>query len=104
MWSSQTSEIDNRPESAVHHALYVKRHRFRIHLRGELRVLHHLGIDAIAMRPRLVDNPGEHHCLAWLQSGRTGEGNAHLHLEVVADALAELERAVLSPDAPRFLR
>src|SRR5688572_27945004 len=104
MWSSQTSEIDNRPESAVHHALHIKRHRFRIHLRGELRILHHLGIDAIAMRPRLVDDPGEHHRLAWLQSSQARERNAHLHLEVVAEALAELERAVLSPDATRFLR
>ena len=40
---------------------------FRVHHLGEALVLHHLGDAPVAVRARLVDDPGEHHGLAALE-------------------------------------
>ena len=41
--------------------------RLRIHHGGKARILHHLGVDAIAVRARLVHDPRKHHRLAGLE-------------------------------------
>jgi hypothetical protein len=60
------SDVDDDLEAAVDHPLGVERHRLRVHLVGQPRVLHHLGVDAVAMRSRPEHDPGEHHRLASL--------------------------------------
>src|SRR5262245_8967558 len=69
IWSSRdvaapdagASKVDHRLEAAVAHALHVEGHLRRVHHLGKARVFHHLGIHAIAVLPRLVQNPGEDH-------------------------------------------
>src|SRR5947207_15154077 len=46
-------------EAAPKHALAVEGQLFRIHHAGEALVLHHLGIDAVALGARLVDDVGK---------------------------------------------
>src|SRR3546814_17089001 len=64
--SSSSSQFHDRPEPAPDHALAVERHALRIHA-GEARVGHHLLVDAIALRARLVDDPCKHPDLAGLE-------------------------------------
>ena len=66
-------------------------HAHRLHF------LHHLRIDAVAVRPRLEDDVGEDHGLAGLQLHHARERGSPLRVEVVADALLVVERAVLQP-------
>ncbi len=49
--------FDQDPESAVNHSLAVERHRLWVHHPRQARVLHHLGVDAVAMRARLEHDP-----------------------------------------------
>ena len=46
-------------EPAPNHALAIEWQVFRIHHFGKPRVLHHLGIDLIAVLAGLVDDPGK---------------------------------------------
>src|SRR5712691_12492172 len=48
------SGIDQDLEPAPEHALAVERHRLRVHHLRYALVLHDLGVDAVAMRSRLV--------------------------------------------------
>src|SRR3954463_9807354 len=61
------SQLDQHPESAEHHALAIERHRLRIHHARESRIAHGLGVDAVAILARLVDDPREPHFLALLE-------------------------------------
>ena len=70
---------------------------------GEARVLHHLGVDAIVVCPRLEYDPREHHRLARLRLGQTSERNSELAVEIIAGALSVFERAMLAPDLTRLL-
>src|SRR5687768_12142176 len=79
------SGLDEDLESAVGHALRIERQRRHVHLHA--RVLHHLRVDAVAVRARSVDDPREHHRLAGLHPDRLREGHHPLHEEIVADAL-----------------
>src|SRR5688572_28614465 len=51
-------------ESAPEHALAVERQRLEVHHGGHARVLENLGVDAVAVRARPVDDVCEHHRLA----------------------------------------
>src|SRR2546423_5940281 len=84
-------------EAAPKHALAVEGQLFRIHHAGEALVLHHLGIDAVALGARLVDDVGKEHRLAGFLLHRARERGALADAHVVGQALAELERAVLAP-------
>src|SRR5687768_638626 len=69
-----TSDIDQDIESAVYHSLDVYRHRGRVHV--EAGILHDLGVDAVAMGPRLEHDPREDDGVARLHFYRAGEGHA----------------------------
>jgi hypothetical protein len=43
--------IHEHGEPPVHHALRIERHGLFAHGIGEPRIFHHLGIDAVAVRP-----------------------------------------------------
>src|SRR5437879_13798798 len=65
-------------ESAETHALHVEGHRL-LDLRAvHARVFHHLRIDAVAMRARLVHDPGEDRRPAGLESPPARERTAPL--------------------------
>src|SRR5215510_10819735 len=91
-------------EAAEDHALAVERHAARLHHIGQSLILHDLGHDAVALRPRLVDDIGEHHRLAALELDAARERRPLAHLDVVGDAFAHFERTVLAPDFCRLLR
>src|SRR5262249_28140402 len=58
----------------------------------------------VAMRARLVDDPGEDDRLVALKLDAARKRSPLAVGHVVADALVELERAVLQPDLGRELR
>src|ERR1700704_434032 len=89
---------DQELESAEDHALAVEGHRLRIHHLCEPGILHDFRVDAIAMRARLVDDPGEDHGLAGLELDALRERRPLSHLDVLGDVFPELEGAVIAPD------
>src|SRR5262245_7291720 len=91
-------------EPAVDHPLDLEGHVLGVHHGRQARVLHDPGVDAVAVRPRLEDDPREDHRLARLDLDGARERDAHLYIEVVADAFAVLDRAVIAPDATGLLR
>ena len=96
-------DVDDDLEAAVDHALGVEGHVLhvlRAHHVGQARILHHLRVDAVTVRPRLVGDPREHHGLVLLALDALWEGRDLPHRDVVGDALLVLERAVLAPDLP----
>src|SRR3546814_929992 len=97
--SSSSSQFHGRPEPAPDHALAVERHALRIHA-GEARVGHHLLVDAIALRARLVDDPCKHHDLAGLELDALRERGVLARLDIVGNAFDVLQRAMLFPDLP----
>src|SRR3954452_1333191 len=71
MLAAPTSEalritLDQHLEPAEDHPFAVERQGLRIHYARHPRVLHDLGVDAVAMRPRLVHDVGPDHGLARL--------------------------------------
>src|SRR3546814_20223309 len=62
--------------------------------------LHHLLVDAIALRPRLVDDPCKHHDLAGLELDALRERGVLARLDVVGNAFDVIQRAMLLPDLP----
>src|SRR5688500_1155727 len=89
---------------AVDHPLDVERVVLRIHHCGQTRILHYLGVDAIAGGARLVHNPGEHYGFARLHPSDLRERHTELHLQVVTKALEILQRSVVPPDLAGFPR
>src|SRR5687768_18398400 len=70
--AAKAYSFDDRLEASVRHALRVERHvlwgaAHRSHL------LHHPGIDAVAMRAGLEHDKGEDGRFAWLQLHHAGE-------------------------------
>src|SRR5439155_4089259 len=59
---------------------------------------HHLGVDAVALRTRLVGDPGEHHGLAGLELDAARERGALADLDVLGHPFAVIQRAMLAPD------
>src|SRR2546426_1542098 len=98
------SGLYDRLEPAVEHALAVERHVFWIAHSADARVFHHLGVDAVAMRARLVNDVSEHHRLAGLGLDSLRERRPEFHGQVVADTFAVFDRAVLAPNLARLLR
>src|SRR5687768_10639288 len=96
--NSNGLDVDHDFEPAPEHTLSVERHRLRIHIGRDAGVFHDLGIDAIAVGPRLVHDPRENHRLAGLQFHTLRKRRDLSRLDVVGDALTKLERAVLAPD------
>src|SRR5687767_38391 len=82
----------------------VKGHCFHIHHLIEPRILHHLGVHAVAVLAGLKYNPREYYRLAALLLDRAREWHAKLHLEIIARAFPVLERAVIPPNLARLLR
>jgi hypothetical protein len=95
---------DKDLKAAIDHALGVERHRLPVHHLGEPLVLHDLGVDAVAMGARLEGDPGEGHRLVGLELDAAREGRELSHLDVIGDAFAKLERAVLAPNLAGFPR
>src|SRR5207249_7514537 len=94
---------DQDLETAVDHALDVEGHVLRITHIPYAWIFHYLGIDAIAMRSRLIHDIREHDRFAGLEFDRAREWHPHLHLEIVAGALLVVESAILPPDFSRLL-
>src|SRR5256885_1178235 len=90
--------FDQDLEPAVNYVFEVEGHGLPITHFRDARILHHLGIDAVAMRTRLVDDPGEYHRLARLCLGQARERNSERDLEIVAGTLSVFERAMVAPD------
>src|SRR5262249_13606123 len=67
-------------------------------------VLHHFRIDPIAVRARLVHDPGENHGLAGLELDAAWERRPLSHFDVVGDIFPELESAVTAPNLAHRLR
>jgi transcriptional regulator with XRE-family HTH domain len=97
------SDVHEDLEAAVEHSLHVERHRFWIDARHS-RILHDLGVHAIAMRPRLVHDPGEDDGLAPFQLELCRKRRGALGTEVVPYALPVLQGSVLPPDFSRQAR
>src|SRR5437870_5916703 len=95
--ATDRSSDDQKLESTVDQALAVERHGLRIHHVGQPRVLHDFGVDAIAMRARLVHDPREHHGFAALELHAPRERCELSDLDVVADPLLVVESAILPP-------
>src|SRR5437763_13473146 len=93
---------DQKFEAAKDHALAVEGQRLRVHHLREPRVLHHFGIDAIAMRTRFIRDPREDDCLAGLELDAARERCPLAKLDVVGDVLAEIESAVIAPNPARL--
>src|SRR5947208_10393522 len=85
-------------ETAPDDALRVERQRLRIHHARDALIFHCAGVDTVAIGTRLVDDVREKHGLAGFLLHRAQERSALAPLNVVGDALAELERAVVAPD------
>src|SRR5215207_2622336 len=83
-------------EPAIGHALHVERHVLGAHARQAL-ILHDLGQDLVAMSARLVDDPGENHDLTLLRPRALLERPGALLYQMIPDALAVFERAVIHP-------
>src|SRR5712691_186829 len=96
--------IDHDLEPAPEHALAVERHGLRVHHLRQALVLHDLGVDAVAMRARLVHNVGEHHRLAGFQLDALRERGVLARFDVVGQALDVFQRSVVPPDLARRLR
>src|SRR5688500_7024955 len=88
--------FDEPLDAAVEHSPRVERHLAHVHVLGA-HLLHHLLVHPITVRARLEDDPREAHRLTRLDVDTRGERLAHLDVEVVADALEVLQRAVLHP-------
>src|SRR5690606_15019589 len=95
--STAASVLDDRPEAAPEHALPVERQGGRVHA-GDALVLHHRGIDAVAILARGIADPGEHHHLVRLELHRLRERGQLAGLHVVGDAFDVFQRAVFQPD------
>src|SRR5687768_5288673 len=91
--------MDERLKAAEGHALHIERHvllEVRVVHAG---ILHDPRIHAVAVLLGAVDDPGEGYRLAILEAREFRERHhAVLRLEVLADTLVILERAVLLPD------
>src|SRR5688500_7673170 len=96
--------LDRYLEPAVHHALEVEWHLLPLHHGGDPRIGHDLRVHAVAVLARLVEDPRKNDGLSWLRTDPLGVGQPHRDLQVVADALAILERAVLLPHLRRLPR
>src|SRR5262245_17830376 len=90
--------VEQKLETAEDHPLAVEGHRLRIHHLRKPRVLHHLRIDPIAVRARLVHDPGENHGLAGLELDAARERRPLSDLDIVGDIFPELESAVTAPN------
>src|SRR6266404_9426796 len=63
-----------------------------------------LGVDAVALRARLVGDPGKYHRLARLELDAAREGGELADLDVVCHPFAVIQRAMLAPDLAGLLR
>src|SRR3954447_4166143 len=102
--SARASSLDQHLESAQDHPFAVERQSLRIHDARHPRVLHDLGVDAVAMRPRLVQDVGKDHGLAALELDAARERRPFSHFDIVGDAFAKCERAVIAPDLAELPR
>src|SRR6266446_9896168 len=94
----RASRLHETLEPAIDHALGVERQRLGVHHAGQPLVGHHPGVDAVALRARLVGDPGEHHRLARLELDAARERGALADLDVVGHPFAVIQRAMLAPD------
>src|SRR5450631_3520889 len=78
---STRSGREEQLESAEDQSLAVEGRRLRVHHVDEPRVVHHFGVDAVALRARLVDNPGKNNGFPGLELHASWERSvfAYLH-------------------------
>src|SRR6185369_13486404 len=96
--SVAASHLHHRLEPSPEHALAVERELLGVHHVGEALVLHHLGVYAVAVLARLVDDEREPDHLAGLELHALRERGALARLHIVGHALDIFERAMLAPD------
>src|SRR6266576_3741996 len=99
----RASRLHETLEPAIDHALGVERQRLGVHHAGQPLVGHHPGVDAVALRARLVGDPGNHHGLARLELDAARERGALADLDVLGHPFAIFQRAMLAPDLARLL-
>src|SRR5438270_3533561 len=97
-------KVHHHFEATPEHALAVEGQRFRIHHFRQALVLHHLGVHAVAIGARPVDDVREKHRLAGPLLHRARERRALAPGDIVRHAFAELERAVVAPHLARAAR
>src|SRR5690606_32835182 len=96
MGACRVSGLHNDIEATEGHACMIEGHR---RWRRQARVLHDLGIDPVAVRLRLVHDPGEDHGFILFRSGHLAEaGELRRNLQIIADAFVIFECTVLTPD------
>src|SRR6266478_7111951 len=100
----RASRLHETLEPAIDHALGVERQRLGVHHAGQPLVGHHPGVDAVALRARLVGDPGKYHRLARLELDAAREGGELADLDVVCHPFAVIQRAMLAPDLAGLLR
>src|SRR5262249_53332485 len=95
---------DERLESPEDQPLAVEGEVLTNHHVGEARILHHLGVDAIAIPSRLVDDPGEDDGFTALELDAPRKRRELAERGVVTHPLLVIECAVFLPDLARLLR
>src|SRR5712671_1530317 len=100
----RASRLHETLEPAIDHALGVERQRLGVHHAGQPLVGHHPGVDAVALRARLVGDPGEHHRLARLELDAARERGELSDLDVLGYPFAIIQCAMLAPDLASLLR
>ena len=92
--------INHHLESAVRHALDVKRHIVFITHVIDTRILHNLGVHLVPVGLGFIDDVGEDYGLTRLEADALGERHAEGGggRQVVAEALLIVERAVVALD------
>src|SRR6266436_9621407 len=104
LWTNPVSRLHEILKPAIDHALGIERQRFGVHHAGQPLVGHHPGVDAVALRARLVGDPGKYHRLARLELDAAREGGELADLDVVCHPFAVIQRAMLAPDLAGLLR
>src|SRR5262249_13570081 len=101
--SSTRRQLDDRLEPAPEHTHPVERYFLGIHHILEPRIVHDLGVDAVAILPCGIENPAEDDDLVVLELDGLRKRRHLPGLHVVGDAFPELERAVFQPYLARGL-
>src|SRR5690606_20565328 len=83
---SSSSQFHDRLEAAKEHALAVEWHVLGTQVR-QARIGHDFLVDPVALRARLVDDPGKDHHLAGLELDALRERGVLARLDVVGHAL-----------------
>src|SRR4029453_3223040 len=101
---SPRRELDEALESAPEHAHPIERHFLWIHHRLHARVFHYLGVHAVTVLARVIEDPRKHDHLVVLELHTLWKGRDLARLNVVADTFPVLTCAMFDPDLAGFAR